>query len=606
MPVESRPRNTRGAVRLACGVSALIAGAAWAIGCEEPQPPVATRPMPALTLDVGATESVALAGYFSDADGDVLSYTARSSNPRVATATVSGATVQVTAIATGGARVLVIASDPDGLSATQHPSVTVANLPAAYLVQAVQLLDYPVPVVAGKEALLRVFVTATHRATTEPLPPVTATFYVDGSETYSVKIDGKSDAIPTEVGEGALANSLNATIPASVIQKGLSVVIDIDPDSTIDADILTAKRIPKSGELDLGVESVPSFELTVIPFLYSRDPDSSVIGHAEEMAAEEEDHELLHHTYDLLPIEEMSVDDHDPVVIGFPSVLVVLDRTIAIRAAESGSGHWMGLIDTGSNRGVAELPGMSSAANPNSWVMAHELGHNLNLWHAPCGVRGDDPDYPYWDGSIGAWGYDHRGDSLIDKDRANDFMSYCDSVWVSDYHFEKAVRYRNAQAMMHGEANGRTGPSLLVWGSRSASGELSMDPALVVEGRSLLPQAPGDYTLTGLDGAGRELFLISFDMEEPADAEEGTGMFVFLLPVQPGWEALASIALAGPGGTEFTLDGDTEATMAWIRDVRSGQVRAIRGDLDERPSAPPGHVVRWSRGVPDRDAWRLR
>ena len=480
--------------------------------------------------------------------------------------------------------------------------------PTAYLVQAVQSRDFPVPVVAEKEALLRVFVTAT-RATTETLPPAKATFYVDGSETYSVEIDGKSETIPTEVDEGSLAKSLNVTIPASVIEEGLSVAIDIDPDSTIDASILAAKRIPESGKLYLGVEGVPDFEFTVIPFLYTEDPDSSVLDHVDEMESEEEDHELLHDTYDLLPIEEMSIEGHDPVEIDTENLYDVLSRTDAIRAAESGSGYWMGLMEKErwGLLGVAWLGGTTSASVPDAWVMAHELGHNLSLWHAPCGgASGVDPDYPYEDGSIGAWGYDHRGDSLIDKDRVPDLMTYCTPAWVSDYHFEKAVEHRNPQAMMRGEAARRSGPSLLVWGSRSASGELSMDPALVVEGRSLLPQAPGDYTLTGLDGARRELFSVSFDMEEPADAEEGTGMFVFLLPVQPGWEALASIALAGPGGTEFTLDGDTEATMAWIRDMRSGQVRAIRGDLDERPSVPPGHVVRWSRGVPDRDAWRLR
>ena len=111
------------------------------------------------------------------------------------------------------------------------------------------------------------------------------------------------------------------------------------------------------------------------------------------------------------------------------------------------------------------------------------------------------------------------------------------------------------------------------------------------------------WQLTGLDDAQRELFSISFEMDEPADAEEGTGIFVFLLPVEPGWEALASLVLAGPGDALFTLDGDTEATMALIRDVRSEQVRAIRGDFAERLPAPPGLVVRWSRGVPDRDAW---
>ncbi len=476
--------------------------------------------------------------------------------------------------------------------------------PDAYLVQAVQSRGHPVPVVAEREGLLRVFVTAT-RTTTETLPPATATFYVDDDETYSVEIEGTSEPIPTKINEGSLDRSLNVTIPGSVIEEGLSVVIEIDPDSTIDAEILTAKRIPESGELDLGVEGVPDFELTAIPFLYTEDPDSSVIETVEEMADDEEDHELLYYTYDLLPIEEVSVDDHDPVEIDSDSGFAVLRRTAAIRAAESGSGHWMGLMPRFSDvSGVAYSPGTSSASTPWAPTIAHELGHNLSLWHAPCGGPGYvDPGYPYEDGSIGAWGYDHRGDSLIDKDEANDLMTYCWPYWVSDYHFTNAFGHRTTQEMSHGEARRRTGPSLLVWGMRSASGELSMDPALLVEGRSLLPEARGDYTLTGLDGAGRELFSISFEMDEPADAEEGTGMFIFLVPVEPGWEALASLVLAGPGDALFTLDGDTEATMALIRDARSGQVRAIRGDFAERPPAPPGHVVRWSRGVPDRDAW---
>jgi len=484
-----------------------------------------------------------------------------------------------------------------------------ADHPAdAYMVQAVQSRSHPVPVVADKEALLRVFVTAT-RTTTETLPPATATFYVDDSETYSVEIDGTSEPIPTDIDEGSLDRSLNVTIPDSVIEEGLSVVIEIDPDSTIDAEILTTKRIPESGELDLGVEGVPDFELTAIPFLYTKEPDSSVIETVEEMADDEEGHELLHDTYDLLPIEEMTVVDHDPVEINSRSGLHVLFRTKAIRAAESGSGYWMGLMTSFSDvLGVAEdIPSTSSASVTNAGVIAHELGHNLSLHHAPCGgAGGPDPAYPYEGGSIGAWGYDHRGDSLIDKDGAKDLMTYCKPEWwVSDYHFTNAFGHRTAQEMSHGEARGRTGPSLLVWGARSPSGELSMDPALLVEGRSLLPEARGDYTLTGRDDAQRELYSISFEMAEPADGEEGIGMFVFLLPVEPGWEALASLVLAGPGDALFTLDGDTEATMALIRDARSGQVRAIRSDFAERPPAPPGYVVRWSRGVPDREAWGL-
>ena len=580
--------------------------------------PVVVREMIDRRIREGDTVRIArLWEYISDPDDDDLDYSASSSDTDVATAAVSGHwqdTVVVTGVAAGSAEIAVTASD-GSLSATQTfvATVYISRDPLdAYLIQAVQSREpqwrdqVPVPVVADKEALLRVFVTATS-TTTETLPPATATFYVDDAETYTVEIDGTSEPIPTEVDEGSLDKSLNVTIPDSVIEEGLSVVIEIDPDSTIDAEILTTKRIPESGELDMGVEGVPDFELTAIPFLYTEEPDSSVIEDVEEMADDEEDHELLHDTYDLLPIDGMGVEDHDPVEIDSESAYRVLSRTRAIRAAESGSGYWMGLMTEFSDNiaGLAYLSGTSSVSVPHVKVIAHELGHNLSLWHAPCGgAGGPDPYYPHNGGSIGAWGYDHRGDSLIDKDEAKDLMSYCKPWWVSDYHFEKAHQYRTTQGMSRGEAS-RTGPSLLVWGTRSPSGELSMDPALLVEGRNLLPEARGDYTLTGLDDAQRELFSISFDMDEPADAEEGTGIFVFLLPVEPGWEALASLVLAGPGDALFILDGDTEATMALIRDARSGQVRAIRGDFAERPPAPPGHVVRWSRGVPDREAWRL-
>ena len=99
----------------------------WAVGCGEPQPPIAMGRIPALTVEVGNTESVNLTGYFSDADGDVLTYTARSSDPSVATVAVSGAMVQVTAVAAGNATVTVTASDPGGLLAEQTFAVTVPN-----------------------------------------------------------------------------------------------------------------------------------------------------------------------------------------------------------------------------------------------------------------------------------------------------------------------------------------------------------------------------------------------------------------------------------------------------------------------------------------------
>ena len=67
---------------------------------------------------------VNVARYFTDPDGDALTYAASSSRTDVVTAAVSGSTVTLTPVAAGTATVTVTARDPGGLSATQSIAVT--------------------------------------------------------------------------------------------------------------------------------------------------------------------------------------------------------------------------------------------------------------------------------------------------------------------------------------------------------------------------------------------------------------------------------------------------------------------------------------------------
>jgi len=77
-------------------------------------------------VNVGDNVSVDdVSPYFSDPDGDILTYTARSSNTGLAMASVSVSTVTVTGVAEGSATITVTATDPGGLSATQSFDVTV-------------------------------------------------------------------------------------------------------------------------------------------------------------------------------------------------------------------------------------------------------------------------------------------------------------------------------------------------------------------------------------------------------------------------------------------------------------------------------------------------
>ena len=89
--------------------------------------PTASGGISAKTVSVGKDpQTVDVSSYFSDADGDTLSYSASSSATSKATAAVTGSNVTISGVATGSATVTVTASD-GRLSATQTIAVTVVT-----------------------------------------------------------------------------------------------------------------------------------------------------------------------------------------------------------------------------------------------------------------------------------------------------------------------------------------------------------------------------------------------------------------------------------------------------------------------------------------------
>ena len=113
---------------------AVVLVAAGVVGCgdgstEVPptRPPMVVATAPDLELAVGEAAELDALAYFSDPEGGVLTYEARSSNPEVATAAASGGTVRVTAVARGTATVAVTARDPEGRAAAIRFEVTVPN-----------------------------------------------------------------------------------------------------------------------------------------------------------------------------------------------------------------------------------------------------------------------------------------------------------------------------------------------------------------------------------------------------------------------------------------------------------------------------------------------
>lgn len=85
--------------------------------------PAAVDSIPAHAMIPGDTASVDVMSFFTDPDGDDLSYSATSSDGQVLGVSVVGSAVTVVALAPGTAAVTVTATDPGGLSATQSTSV---------------------------------------------------------------------------------------------------------------------------------------------------------------------------------------------------------------------------------------------------------------------------------------------------------------------------------------------------------------------------------------------------------------------------------------------------------------------------------------------------
>ena len=480
----------------------------------------------------------------------------------------------------------------------------------AYLTQVSQSLDHPVPLVAGEDALLRVFLKAGEDIDI-PMPPVRASFYQRGHVVYVADSPGEATSVPDAFDEGVLTATANVRVPGAVVASGMEVVIEIDPDRTLDPELGITRRIPEQGRIALDVRELPAFDLTMVPYLWVDGPDHTVLSEVDGLTPESD---LMRPTRDLLPVNDFQLTVHAPVWTSVDpvsdNVAVLGPELEAIYAVEGATGYYMGIFRLQGPRGgllgiAADIPSYLSLSVLDPFVIAHELGHNLNLFHAPCGgAGGPDPHYPYDDGSIGVSGYDMNNESLVSP-RTWDLMSYCEPMWISDYSFTRALAHRMRLGEVIPPAF-TAAKGLLLWGGLDEDGELTLEPAFLVDAPLKLPEADGPYTIIGTSDNGSVLFSLSFAISEYADAEGGS--FAFILPVRETWSgSLDRISLSGPTGFA-EIDDEGDQYMALMRDEATGEVRGILRDwLDPsgtsvagRRTAPePGMEITVSGGIPD-------
>ena len=491
-----------------------------------------------------------------------------------------------------------------------NPSEVALSAPLIYVTQGIQTHEGDVGLLAGRQALVRVFMIGDEPSFYEP--GVRVKMLLDGQEIFRQIFPSVRDRTPTDVIESELDASVNALIPASAMQPGVRMIVELDPEGLVPLKQGSRTRYPESGATAIPIREVPLYRQIIVPSVTLGTANESVVDWANGLDVDHPDIRLLR---SLMPIAEMELEIHKPFRTGYDLTSGstwsnwILD-IYTMYHQEGRRGYYYGAAGHPGQLPGGYLLGLGYIAFPVSVgvnrddTYTHEVGHNMNLYHAPCGGPSDpDPDFPHSGGVIGYWGYDFFQKRLKGPRDFVDVMTYCDPVWISDYHFDRATNHRlsgDGGVVLDSEtaALGPIDDMLVVRGSVQ-NGQLMLEHSFVVTGPSALPETAGPYRVEGINEDGRTEFSYSFS---PTPMEHGGGGFVFLVPYQPEWaETLDRMVLTGPEGTD-AMTRSSSAPMVVVTHPATGNIQAIVRDWDG--GALPGKgvsIVQITRGIPTGD-----
>lgn len=264
-----------------------------------------------------------------------------------------------------------------------------------YLMQSTQTYTNAVPLVAGRDGYLRVFVVANEASTARPA--VRVRFFRGGSVTRTFTIAPTAASTPTAVDEGELALSWNIPVPGSVIVPGLSILAEVDPDNAVLESDDSDNAFPLSGTPQaLQVRTVPVFAIRFVPV---RQRGNGLQGNVTEANKDQ----FLNLTRRIYPLSGSTADVHAVYTTTTTATLsgnlgswsTILSEIYSLRIVEGSSSYYYGVVNPGPNTlwaGVGYLGAPAALGYDNQFdrsrVAAHELGHNWNRYHAPCGSPG--------------------------------------------------------------------------------------------------------------------------------------------------------------------------------------------------------------------------
>ncbi len=509
-----------------------------------------------------------------------------------------GATPGVNRIEASVSGVTAVSLEAEGMDASWEPVGRYFTVHTAHINQATQRMDAGVRLIEGRPGLLRVFVEATE--SNAPPPPAELIVYDNGVEILRERVQPTVGSVPTTLAPDGSSLTWNLELDGDLVRPGIGVRVEIDPDGDVGVVTRRFSSFPSDGSI-YEFDHFVDLPLLHVRFMAMRDGET---GNTADLTEQNLD-EFMDFTRRAMPV------GRDSSYIGGTFTTNLYNNQGQVHTAALGAllSHFISTRDSIGDHylhgifpgdgplifaGVAYLPpsinnttrqvGMTYDRLPQaSATVAHELGHNLSLPHAPCGnPSGVDTNYPYANAQLGHAGYDRGAEQPIQSPVAmRDLMSYCGPRWISDYNYEIVLDWRDRKpvfdpasyATMSRGADSR----ILVSGTVSSSGA-ELHPVISTSATPSPPESSGPYRLVGLTADGQELFNYGFSPARVTHAPDETEHhFAYVLPISTiDHERLHEIEVRAP---EAGFRGDVQRRTGAPLDPVSAQ----RSRVDELP-----------------------
>ena len=210
-----------------------------------------------------------------------------------------------------------------------NPDPVLLSAPLIYVTQSTQNHDGTVRLVAGRRALVRVFMIGDE--TSFYGPGVRIRVLRDGDEIFHQVYPPVRDRTPEEIIESELDGSVNAEIPGSAIRPGIRMVVELDPEGVVPLAPGSQLRYPAEGSMPLPVVELQPFRHIIVPTVSPTTGNTSVVSWANTLDA---DHPYMSLLKSLWPVSHMELEIHETYI------------TSDIDTPDSIGTHWLNDIRT--------------------------------------------------------------------------------------------------------------------------------------------------------------------------------------------------------------------------------------------------------------------